>query len=280
MQPFRLDPTRDVGAEIRALLVAGTDGALAALRAGDRARGVHQARRACRRCRDALWLIRSDLHTSAWRPLDVAWRGAARRLGPLRDADVLPTTVAAVAGDLPGLVWARRPAPDDAEQRVARAREDLLRARAALDGLPADELHRSAVIAGFRRSWREARRAMTEAAGARDPEIVHDWRKAVKRLVHHAQLLAPLWPAVGGALVDELDALQDVLGAHHDLAVVAHALDRDHTAPGPAAALDARLTARAAALEAEAIRRGRVALATRPRALAEILGSLWAAAAP
>lgn len=279
MQPFRLDPHRNVGAEIRGLLVAGTDGALAALRSGDRARGVHHARRACRRCRDVMWLIRADLQASIGRPLDAAWRQAARRLGPLRDADVVPAAVGQVAGDLPGLVWALPPSPDDAEQRVAAALEDLARARAALDGLDLEALDRSTVVAAFRRSWRETRHAMAEAERARDVEIVHDWRKSVRRLSHHAQLLVPVWPAVGGALVDELDALQDVLGTHHDLALVARALDRDRTAPGAAAALDARLAERAETLVGEAFRRGRLALAARPRTLGDILGALWAAAA-
>lgn len=278
MHTFRLDPNRPVGEEIRRLLVDGTDGAAASLRVGDRARGVHEARKACRRCRAVLWWVRAGIHASEWRPLDRLWRDAARHVGPLRDADVVPATVQAVAGDLKGLAWSPPPPPDDADARLRAALDALTEARAELERLRVDRIDRDTLVEGLRRSWREARNAMEEVVTSHEVEIVHDWRKATRRLLHHASLLRPLWPGVGGALVDELDRLQELLGAHHDLAVVGAALDRERTPPEAARALEQRLRARAADLEARACALGRGVLAPRPRTVAELLSAVWHAA--
>src|SRR5581483_1114457 len=48
-------------------------------------------------------------------------------------------------------------------------------------------------------------------------ENFHEWRKRVKNLLYHVELLEPLWPEQMCALARDLDALAELLGDDHDL---------------------------------------------------------------
>ena len=51
-------------------------------------------------------------------------------------------------------------------------------------------------------------------------EIFHEWRKRVKYLWYHLEILTELWPKVLSSLADELHTLSEYLGIDHDLAVL------------------------------------------------------------
>ena len=73
---------------------------------------------------------------------------------------------------------------------------------------------------GIRNTYREGRQAFDRAR--EDPQFtkLHAWRKRVKDLWHHLQLVGPAAPQVLDPMADEAHALADVLGDDHDLGVL------------------------------------------------------------
>lgn len=56
-----------------------------------------------------------------------------------------------------------------------------------------------------------------------DPSVenVHEWRKRAKDLWYHLRIVRNVWPGAIGPAADEAHRLSDLLGDHHDLAVLA-----------------------------------------------------------
>ncbi len=61
------------------------------------------------------------------------------------------------------------------------------------------------------------------------PEKFHDWRKRVKYLWHHIEVLQPLWSPVFEATANELHQLSDYLGEAHDAAVLVNYITKNKT---------------------------------------------------
>lgn len=184
---------------------------------------VHEARKACKRGRAVVALVRSALHADDRRRLDQAFRDAARLIGPVRDADVMARTLASLGGpdDRPP---EEEPPPAeglDREQRGEQTVRALDHARALVSSQNLSSVTLETLRAGLLSSWRAARRAWDHADVDHHPEAFHEWRKTVKRLLYHVQLLTPLESTVLGALASQLDLLQESLGDHHDLHVLA-----------------------------------------------------------
>jgi CHAD domain-containing protein len=60
----------------------------------------------------------------------------------------------------------------------------------------------------------------------KDPasENFHEWRKRVKDLSYHLQMLNPIWPEQICAAASELKELSDYLGDDHDLVLLEQAI--------------------------------------------------------
>ncbi|GGO92593.1 hypothetical protein GCM10011584_29330 [Nocardioides phosphati] len=193
------------------------------LAAADRS-GVHPSRVAVRRARSTLRTFAPCFDTGARRQLDAALVAHARRLGTVRDHEVL---VEVLAGQ-----WAREDDGTPAGLRAwlsARLQADLeagwRETVALLAAEDHDELPRrfAAVLSApagdgsvRKRAAHAARRAEHRlAAAGGDPEALHDARKAAKRARYAAE-------AVGDDdAAGQFREVQRVLGAHHDLVVAA-----------------------------------------------------------
>ncbi len=70
------------------------------------------------------------------------------------------------------------------------------------------------------RSYRRGRKAMKAVPSDPGVERVHEWRKRTKDLWYQLRILREAWPEVIEATADELHELSDLLGDHHDLAVL------------------------------------------------------------
>lgn len=207
--------------------------------AEDAVEAVHDARKAVKKERALLRLMRGQLPRKARRRENRALRDASRRLSDARDAEVLVDTLDALAahdsGQLPAAAFAavrepllaRREASratlDDPRRLDAAASEldasrrrvsELSRERAGLDGL----------VPGLRRTYRRGERSFAAARAAPDKESLHAWRKRVKDLWYELRLLAEM----GGKIVEghgkDAHALADLLGDDHDLAVLRDAI--------------------------------------------------------
>jgi CHAD domain-containing protein len=201
---------------------------------------VHDLRTSLKKTRALLRLVRPTAGRPARRE-NRRLRDVAAAAGAFRDADVVLTTFDALVERLPGVrlgrftrVRERLDAGLQAEkQRLFedgkdKALRDRLRRRAK-------RLHRWALPAATWRAlgpglvddYRRARRAMAAAYRGGDAGAFHDWRRAVKTHRYQMQALEPLAPFTVGPRVTPLDRLGDVLGAEHDLTVLAEALHRE-----------------------------------------------------
>ena len=203
----------------------------------DRETAVHSARKCMKRLRGTVRLVRDELGKAAYGRENACYRDAARHLAGLRDATVLIATF----NDLVDWLDAEAPADGfaplrhwlDASRQAEYGRagsmegaikavcKDLRKALKRLDSWALVDPGWDSLASGLRRTYAQGRREYADAFWQPTDEAFHGWRKRVKYLWYHAQILEPIWPAYMGVLVEELDELGDLLGRDHDLAVLA-----------------------------------------------------------
>jgi CHAD domain-containing protein len=197
---------------------------LAASSGHDPTRAVHETRKALKRLRGLMRLLREELGEQVYARESAVLRSAGRRLARERDAVVMLATLQGLLerhprklGGSGGLALlhqrleaererARPPTPLDEE--AARARAELLEELSALRGRmaawrlperPGIEL----VEPSLRRLYRQgARRHRRAARGKGDRgRALHEWRKSVKDLRYAAEMLNRKSPAGAAALL-------------------------------------------------------------------------------
>ena len=197
--------------------------------------GVHQARVASRRLREAVPVLATGLKGSKAGKARRKIRRLTRALGTVRELDV-------TLGILDTLAQAEgvpRSAVEVARGRVLGERDlgrEVMLKR--LDSVNVDKLHRrlgsvaEALEHATDEAWREtlaarlvkrARRlseAMDEAGQMYSPERLHQVRIAVKKLRYGLEIAAGVGVAAAAPRVRGLKRAQDLLGRMHDLQVL------------------------------------------------------------
>jgi CHAD domain-containing protein len=212
-------------------------------------RAIHDTRKALKRLRALLRLLRNALGEQQFAQEYGILRDAARRLAGARDAQVMLSTLDALLQRHPRKL-ARRPAMTELRklldvERAAATQRALgdgttraevlcelthLRARAQLWSLPARP-GITVVETDLRRLYRQGRRRHRYAEHQADPttpggaQALHEWRKRVKDLRYAAEMLG-LRP-----LARRADTLGELLGEEHDLALLAALLPAPGYAP-------------------------------------------------
>lgn len=287
--------TRDkpVAEGIRRIALEQLDKAIASLTKPDEGRhkGVHEARKACKKLRAVLRLSRGALGNSVYRHENVFVRDAQRELSAVRDTaaiiEALDKLTAHYAGQLDDDAFARlrdilveRCRAIEAEQmhkadmpaQVARTLEG---ARGRIAGWRLKGTGFDALRPGLDRIYREGRRQFGKLDAGADAHTWHEWRKQVKYLWYDTRILCPLWPGPLDALSDELERVSDLLGHDHDLFVlsdIAAGADLDATSTEALAALVNR---RCRELRREAVPIGARLYADRPKAFLKRLDACW-----
>jgi CHAD domain-containing protein len=195
---------------------------------------VHEARKDMKKLRALLRLVRGEIGDENYRRQNAHFRGAARELAGVRDADVMIATLdeleerypkdlpADAAGGLRQALEAHKAvAATDARERAATIVVAILReARARVAEWPLERDGFEALEDGLRRIYRQGRRDWRAAQSEPTAEHVHEWRKRVKDLWYQYAILEQAWPPVMQALADEAHELSDRLGDDHDLTVL------------------------------------------------------------
>ena len=285
-------PEKSAEKNLRRVALSQIDKAIA--EAGDdglpRAERVHQVRKRGKKLRGLVRLVRPAF--PGYAAENAAFRDIARTLAPARDAAVLQQAYDAVMDayaetvDRPPFapiraeLTRRRNALDEEaiETALYDARSALSEAAVRAEAWELDESGFDAVAGGLKKTAKRARARMADAEADPTPAALHAWRKRVKYHRYHMRLLAPLWPAAFEARETAADRLGDLLGAHHDLAVLAETLRAGPDAFGDAKTLSAFLALvarRQKELEAEAFPLGRRLFAEKPRHLATRTEALW-----
>jgi CHAD domain-containing protein len=274
----------------------------------DAVRGVHSARKAMKRIRGMLRLVRDEIGYDIYRAENVVLRDAARRLSPVRTAQVMRNLAEAQLEAHRAVIdpVAAEHLLDVLDARCADIADDVLgdrqlrvdvvttmlcaRARFAswplvdtnLDGLGVPR-HRipddfSSIGPGIDRVYRRGRRAMRAAVEAPSAGTFHAWRKRVKYLRYQMESLHLIWPDVVGGTAAALAELAESLGEEHDLAEFA-GLIATHTSLLPDDQGRRRLLVgiarRRLDLQRHALRLGTRLYQERPRSYVARLGAYW-----
>lgn len=198
---------------------------------------VHEFRKGIKRIRAVLRLMRPDVGETVFGRENACFRDASRQLSPLRDSAVMIETL-----DLIILHYESNLPPNNFEpvrQQLVKHNEavqqqfdqqldifagvvrTLTEAKQRIEALPLTCQEFDAFEKGLKKVYRVGRNRMIEAYKDGDsPEKFHNWRKRVKYLWHHIELLQPIWPVILFPLAEELHQLSDYLGLEHDLAVL------------------------------------------------------------
>ena len=285
---FALDIRQPAGQQLQRLALEQIDAAqtLLSLRTPTMYDAIHEARRAMRRARTILQMLRPVLGED-YAPLAKPLRDAGAALSSLRDAQAVIEAVEQLAKRQPPLLAGnvrvalmlrlrRRRSAACRHQTEVLERVDamLVVARAAVVSWTGD-ISDADILKGLRRGYARAVRAMCRAR--RDPAIhLHRWRQRVREHRQQLELLHTVWPEVIGAQVGEARRLARLLGAERDLQLLLAVFTRLRTPlvvrPGNAT-LAARIAGARTTLLEQAWALGARVFAERPGALARRLAA-------
>jgi CYTH domain-containing protein/CHAD domain-containing protein len=291
---YRLLGDEDAGAGMRRVIVGRLDKASERLREGGEegdalAEAIHGARKDLKKARAALRLIREELGEQfKWE--NHALRDAARLLSASRDAEVKLETLDALvegAGDTPPgatALW-REALMADRDRIVGGEGEEAGAAVAAIEEVAARapewriRHHGWKLLApGLDTAYSEGREAFAALGDSPSFDAVHDLRKRGKDLWYQVRLLRDAWEPVLEATAEELHDFTDLLGDHHDLAVLADDLEeRSPVDPAQREILKALIEARQAELLGGARSAGERIYAEKPKAFGRRLHAYWRA---
>jgi excisionase family DNA binding protein len=202
----------------------------------DRDKGVHNARKSCKRIRAAYRLIRDEIGHELYRQENIRFRDTARLLAGARDSWVMLRTLDNLwetdVDQLPPRLFSsfRQRLTEQYEITLTQELENQRTIPAIIESmdeacfqigkLPIENEDFSAFRLGIRRVYRRGRKAKHLAYTYPSSEVFHEWRKRVKYLWYQLEILEALWPNILSRLADELHLLSDYLGDDHDLAVL------------------------------------------------------------
>lgn len=234
---FTLIPEEAPSDSLRRIASEQIGGAITQLqRKDDLNEGVHEARKHFKRVRALLRLARGALPAETYVFENQCFRDLGRLLSPVRDSAVYIETLDLLRDILRGLI---------ADEAFLRLRKRLVREHGAvLNEFAQDERRQESIIdslrcahpraagwrfrqgefsmfrGGLRRIYGRGRAEKAAAFSQPTTESFHAWRKRVKYLWYHLQILQPVWPAQLKAVERDCDRLADRLGEEHDLAVL------------------------------------------------------------
>nr|WP_281063270.1 CHAD domain-containing protein [Ancylobacter gelatini] len=212
------------------VLLLAVEEAGSALETGQGDGAVHDLRKAFKRMRALLRLVRGA-HSGDARRLREELGDGARALSASRDqaaqCEALDDLVAKAglkpqwrdealrALAAPEAAPAAEPGLDAQRERLGALVASCRAAGALLGEVRLDRALLGAILADYARA-----RGRGRHVDAGDAEELHELRKAVIAHRFHMELLTPLWPVMGRAREGELHRLREKLGKHHDLAAV------------------------------------------------------------
>jgi CHAD domain-containing protein len=289
---YRLRAKEDAGGGVRRIAAGRAEKALERLGGGeeDLAVAIHGARKELKKLRALLRLVRDELGKKAFRAEDRRYRDAGRLLSGSRDAEVKLATLLELRQSFeelpPGLAGRWESMLETGREEMAAAmREEtggkIAEATATIEaGLEAIRQWSprtdswTLVGPGLSKTYRDGRQAMKRALAEPSAENVHEWRKRAKNLWYQLRVVEEAWPELLGATVGRAHELTDLLGDHHDLAVLAADL-RSRIDLGDRGPFEAAIAERQEELLDAAFGIGRRLYAEKPKAFRKRLRHYW-----
>ena len=231
---YRLKRNEKPTAGVRRVASGRTADALEQLRDGsseDFADAVHEARKDMKKLRAVLRLVRDDVGEDVYRCENRRFRDAGRVLAGPRDAEVKLDTLDSLRRrhrdrlsdvSLRRFEDALRSDRETAAREVGvdRAAAEIDAGREAIEDWPLRRDGWSLLAPGLECSYRRGRTRFADVRKVASDGAVHEWRKRVKDLQYQLRLVRNSWPDVIDVIADQAGELSDLLGEHHDLAVL------------------------------------------------------------
>jgi CHAD domain-containing protein len=256
--------------------------------ADERARAVHEARKDMKKLRSLLRLARPALDSTRYRRENDRFREIGRNLSGTRDAEVKLETLKSLRdqGGVTGsfdeyaeVLDEEHAATEASDATLETAVAELETAREAVDEWKLADWNPAGK--GLRRAYRRGRKALAAVRAEPSDEAVHEWRKRSKDLWYHLRLLRDARPKVLKPAAQEAHELSDLLGDHHDLAVLAVDLKSRANALSrtPRGTLLAAIRHRQRELLGKALPMGKRLYAEKPKAFRRRLEGYWSKSA-
>ncbi len=210
---------------------------------------LHAIRKNIKMIRGLLRLVAP--HFAAYKAEDAALHHAAQQIAPHRDAEVLAEIAARIADGDPAFSITATPTfanlPADLAAVACALKEIAVRARHwQLDAQGFD-----AFECGLRTTWSSCRKHLKKLRKKHDDVSLHRWRACIKTHWYHARLLEPIWPEMMAPHIAAADILGELLGDHHDLAVLRAQIAQDRPRTKAVRAFDKTCAKRQAEAERE-----------------------------
>jgi CHAD domain-containing protein len=196
--------------------------------------GVHQGRKALKRMRALLQLIRPVIGEKAFAREDRRNRDLGRSFAGARDVQAVLDTVHKIEAryGLSAKAGASAAVREWLQHERSRVEEALgssqkgpgLKALAKAERrfrrLRVKKADLKSVGQGLEAGYSAARRSFAKAYATCTDEDFHEWRKAMQRHWRHLQLVSCAWPEALQPRIDLAQELSHLLGDDHDLAVL------------------------------------------------------------
>jgi CHAD domain-containing protein len=194
---------------------------------------VHEVRKATKRVRAVLRMVRDEIDTDMYRDVNTAVRDISRLLSRARSAVAMVDIFEGLINSDPSLTSAGAEMHDGLNRERRRMRlgageslvEELVRRLAGVRArLGEAEMSGGEGISTrwVRRTYGRGRNGMTRAFADRSPESFHIWRKQVKYLRHQMELLVDIGSDDVAQFIKDLESLGEDLGRGNDLADLEH----------------------------------------------------------
>ena len=293
---YRLKPGRQISHSVRKIGTEQIDRVLAKFSAKNgKGTAVHEARKAMKRLRALLHLIRPAMPKGAFAANEARVKVIARSLSGARDAQAMLETVRKLEGlggsgnvlPVSAALRAHLQAKCAAAERglngsgANQLRKLLKEARGSFAQLSLEQDDFEVVAATLEKDYRKARSAFRRAYRLSEDEAFHEWRKYVQRHWRQLLLVAPSWPKAIRPHIALARNLSEILGEDHDLSVLAGIVQAHADELGTSDAIAAYLSlcrSRQAELRKIAHDLGARLLAEKPGSLARRISSYWATA--
>lgn len=290
---FRLTPGADIAQSAREIGREQLDRSLSRFSAkSKKGNPVHETRKAMKRLRALLHLIKPALRKRDFRRDEARLKQIARSLSGVRDIQAMLETLVKLeaseptSADSPVMASLREhlAAKRDAAEKalnsasLAKTRKLLKEARKSFDELTLQKDGFDVLALTIRTDYKKARRSFQRAYELHEDEAFHDWRKYVQRHWRQLLLIAPTWPRAIRPHIALARDLSEVLGEDHDLYVLINYIEAEKSSFGSAGEVEGFVglcKKRQADLRALARHMGTRLLAEKPSSLAARLRAYW-----
>lgn len=246
---YRFEKDQPVALAVRRIVQEEIASARERLKGGrvqDRDVAIHEVRKSVKKVRGMLRLMQPALGQTYDQEIE-AWREIGRKLSPLRDAGVMigvfddirdrfEKQLAAPLGTniRNNLVLTKR----ELEKPVATAgvvvavTGGLKSAERRLKKWPLTGEGFPAIGAGLQRTYKRGKKALRLAARNPSAENLHDLRKRAKEYLYQMRLMEDMWDGHLRRHEERVGKLEEILGEHHNLAVLKINILGQTQAPG------------------------------------------------